>query len=469
MPGKLYIVGIGPGKSDLLTLRAKKVLEEAEVVLGHRTYVRRVMDVLNPEAEVIESKMGKELERVKLAVKLSKDRRVCLVSGGDPGIYGMTSLVLEYIMANEINVSFEVVPGITAMSSASPLLGCPVSGDHCVISLSDLLVPWDVVERRLISALLGDFVVVVYNPSSRRRAKNLKRAMEIVLRFKGDVPVGCVKNAEREKTEVWITKPSEVVEELEKGKNRIDMHTILFIPSSETVFDGKRMLTPRGYSSKYELHELHEPRRSSAENSLKLLEEVSGARTNEGLRIAEKSAGVAKMLLSRARFGELERFIAERCITATADPSISALLRFNRTEDVVKAMESCEKVVVDVEMVKAGIENRVYREILVASKLGGGGKTVVSSGIRKLKDCINDSFVAVGNAPSALKELCRIIDEGVKPGAVVATPVGFTNAAGAKEELMKKDVPWVVVEGVRGGSTLCVAIVNAVAALSGLK
>jgi len=463
MPGKLYIVGIGPGKSDLLTVRAKKVLREAEVVLGHRTYVRRVMNVLNPEAEVIESKMGKELERVKLAVKLSKDRRVCLVSGGDPGIYGMTSLVLEYIMMNGINVSFEVVPGITAMSSASPLLGCPVSGDHCVISLSDLLVPWDVVERRLISALLGDFVVVVYNPSSRRRAKNLKRAMEIILRFKGDVPVGCVKNAEREKTEVWITTPSEVVEELKRGKNRINMHTILFIPSSETVFDGKRMLTPRGYSSKYELRE------SSLENSLQLLGEVSGAKTDEGLRIAEKSAGVAKMLLSRVKFGKLERFIAERCITATADPSISALLRFNRTEDVIKAMKGCEKVVVDVEMVKAGIESRVCREILVASKLGDGGKTMVSAGIRKLKDCINDSFVAIGNAPSALEELCRIIEEGIKPGAVVATPVGFTNAAGAKGELMKKDVPWIVVEGVRGGSTLCVAIVNAVAALSGLK
>jgi len=374
MAGKLYVVGIGPGKEDLLTVRAKKVLEEAEVILGHRTYVKRIMSVLNPEAEVIESKMGKELERVRLAVKLSKNKKVCLVSGGDPSIYGMTSLVLEYLMKNCIDASFEVVPGVTAMSSASPLLGCPVSGDHCVVSLSDLLVPWDVVERRLISALLGDFVVVVYNPSSKKREKNLKRAMEVVLRFRGDVPVGCVKNAEREKTEVWVTSPSEVVKDLETGKNRIDMHTILFIPSHETVFDGERFLTPRGYSSKYEL----------CDGSMRLLEEVSGAKTGEGLKIAERSAEVAKKLLSPVKFGELERFIAERCVTATADLSNSALLRFNRTEDVLEAMNSCKRIIADVEMVKAGIESRVRREILVASKLGGGGKTVVSSGIRKL-------------------------------------------------------------------------------------
>jgi len=459
----LYVVGIGPGSTDLLTLRAKKVLENAEVVLGHKTYVKRIINVVNPNAEIIESRMGREVERVKLAVELSKHRKVCLVSGGDPTIYGMTSLVLEYMMKNGIDANFEVIPGITAMCSASPQLGCPVSGDHCVLSLSDLLTPWEIIERRLISALLGDFVVVIYNPSSKRRVNNLKKAMELILRFRGDIPIGCVKNVEREGTKVWISSPSKILREIKNGKEKIDMHTILFVASTETVCDSKRMLTPRGYTRKYILKEVGE----GAEGA-EVIKNVSGARTEEGLRIAKSSAGVVKTILSCPEFSELERFIAERCVVATADLSILSLLRFNRTEDIVAGMKNCSKIVVDIEMVKAGIEGRINKDIVVAAKFGDPKleKTLVSSGIRRLKNFVEKSFVAIGNSPSALKELCDMIDEGVKPRAIVATPVGFTNAAKAKSELMKKKLPWIVVEGVRGGSSLCVAIVNAIYCLA---
>ncbi len=439
----LYIVGIGPGKEDLLTLRAVEVLKRADVVLGHKSYVNRILNVINRKAEVLESSMGKELERVKIAVELSKEKEVCLVSGGDPSIYGMTSLVLEYLMKNGIEIKFEVVPGITALSAASPLLGCPVSGDHCVVSLSDLLTPWECIERRLASALIGDFVVVIYNPSSRRRKKNLEKAMELVLRLRGNVPVGCVRNAERDGTEVWITSAKGIIEMADK----IDMHTILFISSHDTIVE-KYMLTPRGYSNKYTISE-------------DCVKEASGAKTEEGISIAKKSASLAKKML--LKFEGVEKFVAERCLVATADPSVLSILRFNRTEEVMKGLKSCEKIIVDVEMVKAGL--RADKEVLVASKLGEKSKkTVVSSGIRKLEDEIDSQFVAIGNSPSALDELCNLIEEGVKPSAIVATPVGFTNASPAKDRLMEFDLPYITTKGARGGSTLCVAIVNALLA-----
>ncbi len=484
--GKLYVVGIGPGKGDLLTIRAKKVLEEADVILGHRTYVQRILSELPGIFErsgrfkqIVESRMGKELERVKLAVDLARDKKVCLISGGDPSIYGMASLVVEYIVRNGIEVDLEIVPGVTAECAASPLLGCPISGDHCILSLSDLLTPWEVIERRLISALLGDFVIVIYNPSSRRREKNLKKAMELVLRFRGDVPVGCVRNAEREGTEVWITRPSKLLGDESK---RVDMHTVLFISSYETVNVNGKLLTPRGYSNKYDVgtadsKDLKDKDSDLKDSSKEKLAEVAGAKTEESLRIAESSAEVAKKLI-RGFGDEVERFIAERCFVATADVSVLSLLEFNRAGEAVRAAKDCKTIVTDVEMVRAGVVSRAKGKKVISAiglelepKLDRQtdrelktGKTLSSAGIRRCSEWVKDGLVAIGNSPSALEELCTMIDEGIKPKAVVATPVGFTNATKAKEELMQKDIPWIVVKGARGGSTLCVAIVNALLA-----
>ncbi len=243
--GRLYVVGIGPGNLELLTLKAKRVLEESEFVLGHKIYIDRIRSIV--KGKIIESGMGEEVERVKKAVELAESHIVSLVSGGDPSIYGMASLVAEYVYSLGLNVDFEVVPGVTALCSASPLLGCAVSGDHAVVSLSDLLTPWEVVENRLRKALEGDFVVVIYNPSSRRRVNKLLKAMEIVLEVRGNVPIGVVKNASRSGEEVFITYPEEIIE----NPDKIDMHTILFVSNSETVILDGKMITPRGYSRRY--------------------------------------------------------------------------------------------------------------------------------------------------------------------------------------------------------------------------
>ena len=239
-------MGIGPGCRELLTLKAKEVLEKSEFVIGHKRYLEFVKDVV--KGKIIESGMGREVERVKLAVELAKEHVVSLVSGGDPSIYGIAPLVAEYVQSKGLQIDYEIVPGVTALSSASPLLGCPVSGDCAILSLSDLLIPWEVIEKRLRKALEGDFVIVIYNPSSRRRRGNLERAMKIVVEYRGDVFVGLVKNACREGEEVRIMRCSEVI-----SSDFVDMSTIIFVPNSETVVEGGRMITPRGYSRKYEV------------------------------------------------------------------------------------------------------------------------------------------------------------------------------------------------------------------------
>jgi len=244
--GKLYVVGIGPGDPELLTVKAVNAIRASEYVLGHRSYVERIKELLDGK-KVVTSGMGSEVERVRLAVELASRSTVSLVSGGDPNIYGMAPLVEEYVLRTGARIEYEVVPGVTALSAAAPLLGAPISGDHAAVSLSDLLVPWEKIERRLRNALRGDFVVVIYNPSSRRRKDNLVRAMDIILEERGDVFVGVVRNATRSGEEFWITTPSEII----KNPYRIDMSTILFVSNSESV-EGvvagkKRLLTPRGY------------------------------------------------------------------------------------------------------------------------------------------------------------------------------------------------------------------------------
>ena len=245
--GKLYVVGIGPGDPELLTLKALKALRESDYVLGHKTYIDTIRDLVS--GRIIESRMGEEVDRVRKAIELAEDHVVSLVSGGDPSIYGMASLVAEIVYSEEVDVDFEIIPGVTAMCIASPLLGSAISGDVAVVSLSDLLVPWERIERRLRCALKGDFVVAIYNPSSRKRVGNLIRAMEIVLELRGNVPIGKVRNASRVGEEVEITTPKEILND----PATVDMHTILFVSNSETKIVGGKMITPRGYRWSSEL------------------------------------------------------------------------------------------------------------------------------------------------------------------------------------------------------------------------
>ncbi|MEM0022014.1 MAG: precorrin-3B C(17)-methyltransferase [Archaeoglobaceae archaeon] len=168
--GKLYVVGIGAGKG-LLTLKALEAIEKSEYIVGYKRYVEEISDFIKHK-KLVTTGMREEMKRVEIAVELAKNSVVSLVSGGDPSIYGILPFVYEYLMERNIDVDIEVIPGVSAVNAVSSLLGCPISGDHVVISLSDLLVPWNVIESRLVYALQGDFVIAIYNPSSSSRRRS---------------------------------------------------------------------------------------------------------------------------------------------------------------------------------------------------------------------------------------------------------------------------------------------------------
>lgn len=245
----LYIVGTGPGDESYLTLRAAEVLKKAEVILGHKRYIELISDFLsreNPQAEVVESSMGREVERARLALELSKSKDVALVSGGDPNIYGMANLVLEIMARHNIDVEVEIVPGISAFNMASAILGSPLM-DVAIINLSDLLVPWSEIEKKLIKAIEADFVLALYNPASRRRREKFERVAELIKRKRGSAIVGVVSNASRDGESVKILKASDLKAE------EVDMSTILIVGNSKTFTWKNYMITPRGYSSRYEI------------------------------------------------------------------------------------------------------------------------------------------------------------------------------------------------------------------------
>ncbi len=245
--GKLYIVGIGPGAVEHLTKKAEKVLLESDYVIGNGTYLDQIAGVIK-NAKIIRSGMGGEVERAKKAVELAKVHVVSIISGGDANIYGMAGLVFE-VAEKTGDINIEVIPGVTAISAAASLLGAPLVNDFAVISLSDLLTPKEIIERRLDSAALADFVIAIYNPKSRNRRENFGMAMEIIRKYRNDgTPVGIVKNATREGEAVIATTLGRIIE----YNDEIDMSTIVLIGNGESRLWNNRIITPRGYQRKYE-------------------------------------------------------------------------------------------------------------------------------------------------------------------------------------------------------------------------
>lgn len=244
------MVGVGPGGPEDLTPRARRALEEADLVIGYRTYVDLVSTIIAGK-EVRAYPMKSELERAEAALDAAaRGRQVALVSSGDPGIYGMAGPVLEMLGelpgedGNETaeTLQVEVIPGVTAASAAAALLGAPLMNDFAVISLSDLLTPWEVIARRLEAAAAGDLVIVLYNPASRKRTRQFSEAGRIIRRHQpGDTPVGIVRNARREEESRLITSLDAMSEQV------VDMATTVIVGNSQTVLAANRMVTRRGY------------------------------------------------------------------------------------------------------------------------------------------------------------------------------------------------------------------------------
>lgn len=239
--GKLYVVGIGPGNEENLSLRARQALEEAEVICGYTVYAE-LLKPLYPEKRYYTTGMTGETERCRTCLAYAAEgRTVALVCSGDAGVYGMAGLVLE-LKPEYPEARVEVIPGITAALAGGALLGAPLGHDFCVISLSDRLTEWTLIEKRLRLAAQGDFAICLYNPASRHRRDYLRRACEILLEEKSpDTVCGLAHRIGREGEHIEILSLDRLRE------TEADMFTTVFIGTSRTRIVEGRMVTPRGY------------------------------------------------------------------------------------------------------------------------------------------------------------------------------------------------------------------------------
>lgn len=238
---KIYVVGIGPGAERQMTILADETLRKCDVIVGYTVYIDLVKNRY-PDKTFLTTPMKQEAARCRMAFEEAlKGKTVAMICSGDAGIYGMAGLMYE-LGRDYPDISLEIIPGITAASAGAAVLGAPLMHDFAVISLSDLLTPWEKIEARLRAAASADFVICIYNPSSKKRADYLKKACDCVMEYQsGDTVCGLVKNIGRE-GESWRVLPLR-----ELRDTAVDMFTTVYIGNAQTMEIGGRMVTPRGY------------------------------------------------------------------------------------------------------------------------------------------------------------------------------------------------------------------------------
>lgn len=247
---KLYLVGLGPGSLELMSLKARQVVEQADVIVGYGLYVKLIAPLIKQQT-LVRSGMTKEWQRADAAINsVQEGKTVALVCSGDAGIYAMASLVFELIAEQDMSIDVEMVPGITAANGCASLVGAPLGHDSCTISLSDLLTPWDVILRRIEAAASADFAITFYNPRSKKRQNQIVEARDILLKYRSaHTPVAVVNAAYREEQSVQLSTLQEFIN-LEFG-----MNASIIIGNTSSYRFRDWIITPRGYRNKYSLED----------------------------------------------------------------------------------------------------------------------------------------------------------------------------------------------------------------------
>ena len=244
--GKIYVVGIGPGKKADMTFKAYEKMKNSDIIVGYKTYTDLIKEYF-PNTEIRSSSMMKEVDRCLEVLDLAKaGKNVALISSGDAGIYGMAGIMYEIINEND-DIEVEVIAGVTATNAAAAIVGAPIMHDYVTISLSNLLTDWELIKKRLELAAQGDFIVSLYNPKSKGRTAQISEAQKIMIKYKSkDTPVASVRNAGRENEEYETTTLENMLD------FEINMLTIVLIGNSNTYVKNGKIITPRGYEKKYE-------------------------------------------------------------------------------------------------------------------------------------------------------------------------------------------------------------------------
>lgn len=450
---KIIVAGIGPGGPDDITPAVIKAVKEADAVVGYKYYFQFITPYLKAGCECIDTGMKHERERAEQAFQLAEEgKTVVVISSGDAGIYGMTPLIYE--MKREHNSDVEVMPlaGISAFQKAASLLGAPIGHDFCVISLSDLMTPWEVIERRIRAAAIGDFVTAVYNPKSHGRYWQLHRLKEVFLTEgrSENTPVGFVRQAGRSEQEVTLTTLGAFDPE------DVDMFTVILIGNSQSYNWNDTFITPRGYY------------RQSVEGNEK-----------KGQLIMMESFRTIRKELHRQDYPLDHLWALLHAIHTTADFDVENILHTD--EGAVAALYNKVKdgtlttIVTDVTMVTSGIRKGALQRLGIVAKcylsdprvaemVTSLGITRTQAGIRLAVEEHPDALFAFGNAPTALMELCDLIRKGKShPAGIIAAPVGFVHVKESKHMVKPfVDIPKIIVEGRKGGSNLAATLCNAI-------
>jgi len=449
---KIIIAGIGPGSREDITPAVMEAVREADVVVGYKYYFQFVEPYLKPGCECVDTGMKKERERAEQAFALAEqEKTVVVISSGDAGIYGMAPLIYEMKQARQSDIEIVTLPGISAFQKAASLLGAPIGHDMCIISLSDLMTPWEVIERRIKAASEGDFVTAIYNPKSHGRYWQLYRLVELFLQVRSaETPVGYVRQAGRDDEEIKITTLGAFDPE------DIDMFTVILIGNSQTYISEGKMITPRGYY------------REEKENDVK-----------PGQQIMMESFRTIASELKRQDYPLDHKWALLHAIHTTADfdmedilytDSLAVETLYNKVKNV-----TLTTIITDVTMVTSGIRKGALQRLgleakcylsdpRVAEMAATQGITRTQAGIRLAVEEHPDALFAFGNAPTALMELCDLIRKGkAHPAGIIAAPVGFVHVRESKHMVKPfKDIPKIIIEGRKGGSNLAATLCNAI-------
>ena len=450
--GKIIIAGIGPGSKEDITPAVLEAVREANAIVGYKYYFQFIESYVKPECECIDTGMKKERERAEQAFQLAEqDKTVVVISSGDAGIYGMAPLIYEMKQAYQSNVEIETLPGISAFQKAASLLGAPIGHDMCIISLSDLMTPWEVIERRIKAAAVGDFVTAVYNPKSHGRYWQLYRLQELFLKYRAaDTPLGYVRQAGREEQTVNVTTLGAFDPE------EVDMFTLIIIGNSQSYIADGKFITPRGYYRE----EANTDVKPGQQIMMESFRTIESELRNKDIPLGHKWA-LLHAIHTTADF-EMER------ILYTDEDAVETL--YHKVKD-----GTLKTIVTDVTMVtsgirkgalqRLGIETKCYlSDPRVADMASEQGITRTQAGIRLAVEEHPDALFAFGNAPTALMELCDLIRKGkAHPTGIIAAPVGFVHVKESKHMVKPfKDIPKIIIEGRKGGSNLAATLCNAI-------
>ena len=452
--GKIIVAGIGPGSESDITPAVLSAIRQSDVIVGYKYYFRFIEKIIRPGAICIDSGMKREKARAEEAYNYATEGKVVtVISSGDAGIYGMAPLIYEMKREKGSDISIEALPGISAFQKAASLLGAPVGHDFCVISLSDLMTPWELIEKRIKAAASADFITAIYNPKSEGRYWQLYRLIEIFLQERDpQTPVGFVRQAGREEQEVTITTLADFDPE------QVDMFTVILIGNSQTYQFENKMITPRGYYGE--------------------------------IKMAAKEIGIGQDIMIRS-FRTIEKELKNQdipldkkwallhAIHTTADFDMENVLRVddNAVSTLYEKLSSgaVRTIITDVTMAASGIRKGTLQRMGLEVKCylqdektvalaTEKGITRTQAGIRIAVSEHPDALFVFGNAPTALMELCDLIRKGkATPAGIIAAPVGFVHVQESKHMVKPfTSIPKLIVEGRKGGSNLAATLTNAI-------